>query len=328
MDISVIVPVFNVGKYLVRCLDSICKQSFSGTFEVITVDDASTDNSLTLLKEYAKSDDKVIIIEHNVNKKLSVTRSTGMKAATGDYIIHVDSDDWLLPNALETLFCKSKETNADVIVYGYCIEDIKGIRKNIEGNKSALFTTNKIKVQNHFLGTVVNKMVRRKLTWDMIYGLDYINSGEDIIYNTEILIRATNIFIYPHCLYVYFQHFLSITNSINAKSMLEGRIILLKLLHKLFSTYPQSDLNPDLILCKFEKIIIGFSFQYWLTKQREKLKTDEIIDAFQLFQSMSSERIFVINSVLTDKKQSVYYTLKYFGVKYVFYQILKSFLKR
>jgi len=162
-NISVIVPVYNVEKYLVRCLDSIVKQQFSGTYEVIAVEDASSDNSLQILKKYQNNEDRLIIIEQGVNKKLSVARATGMDAATGDYIMHVDSDDWLLPGALEGLFKRCTETNADVIVFNYAREDSEGKRTLVDCIKKEMITTNKIQVQPHFFGTVVNKIVKRSL---------------------------------------------------------------------------------------------------------------------------------------------------------------------
>ena len=72
-NLSIIVPVYNVEKYLVRCLDSIFVQNFSGTFEVIAVDDASTDNSLEILKSYSKNESRLKIIEHKSNKNLSIS---------------------------------------------------------------------------------------------------------------------------------------------------------------------------------------------------------------------------------------------------------------
>lgn len=128
-DISIIIPVYNVEKYLIRCLDSVFKQKFSGSIEVIAVDDASTDNSLSLLYEYQKEENRLQIVEHKVNQKLSVARLTGMKKSTGEFVMHVDSDDWLQDNSLESLYLKCREVDADVVVYNYIKEDSFG--KNI-----------------------------------------------------------------------------------------------------------------------------------------------------------------------------------------------------
>ena len=94
MFFSVIVPVYNVEKYLKECVDSILKQTFTD-FELILVDDGSTDNSPALCDEFAKNDSRVKVI-HNKNGGASVARNTGMKAAQGRYLINIDSDDYFL----------------------------------------------------------------------------------------------------------------------------------------------------------------------------------------------------------------------------------------
>jgi glycosyltransferase involved in cell wall biosynthesis len=193
-------------------LDSIFNQDFSGSFEVITIDDASADRSLEILYEYQKKEPRLLIIEHDTNKKQSIARSAGMKAAQGDYIMHVDSDDWLLPGALSRLHKKIQETESDVLVFNYVIENIRGDRTLVGKIKKELFTDDKLKVQSHFYGATVNKIVKRSLTENMISGEDSINHGEDLLYSIEILLRAKIICIIPEAYYVYFQNTSSITH--------------------------------------------------------------------------------------------------------------------
>ena len=181
INISVIVPVYNVEKYLTRCLDSIFNQQFSGTFEVIAVDDCSTDNSLKLLYDYQCNEKRLTVIAHNRNKKLSIARSTGMKVAKGMYIMHVDSDDWILPNTFEKLFEKCNETNADVLVFNYRRENDQGQRYSNNEIKNNYVTNDKLKAQKYFFGATVNKIVKKELN----YGCDkYENKNE--IHNPHI----------------------------------------------------------------------------------------------------------------------------------------------
>ena len=91
---SVIVPVYNVEKYIKQCLDSIKFQTFKD-FEVICVDDCSTDNSAKIVEEYVQKDSRFKLIRHEQNKGVSAARNTALDAATGEYIIFVDSDDWV-----------------------------------------------------------------------------------------------------------------------------------------------------------------------------------------------------------------------------------------
>jgi glycosyltransferase involved in cell wall biosynthesis len=215
MDISIIVPVYNVDKYLERCLDSLLNQQFCGTFEVIAVDDASTDNSQFILKTYHEKDNRLRIITHEENKKLSIARRTGMRASSGDYIMHVDSDDWLLPQALENLFKKCKDTDADVIVFNYLREDNRGKQSLVQNIKKPLFTTDKLKVQKHFFGASWNKIVKKRLTENMSYGDIAVNYTEDLVYSSEILFRAKTICLLPENYYVYYVNPASIIGANN-----------------------------------------------------------------------------------------------------------------
>ncbi len=101
MVFSLIIPVYNVEKYLRACLDSVLNQSFSD-WEAVCVNDGSTDGSAVILKEYAVKDTRFRVVEQP-NAGLSAARNTGMKNATGDYVLFLDSDDWLETDALETL---------------------------------------------------------------------------------------------------------------------------------------------------------------------------------------------------------------------------------
>lgn len=101
MRFSVIIPVYNVEKYLRDCLNSVLNQTF-GDWEAVCVNDGSTDHSGEILSEYAAKDCRFKVLTQS-NEGLSSARNTGMGAAQGDYILFLDSDDWLEPNALEIL---------------------------------------------------------------------------------------------------------------------------------------------------------------------------------------------------------------------------------
>ena len=92
--ISVIIPVYNVEKYLRECLDSLLNQTFKD-IEIICVNDGSTDGSLNILNEYASKDSRFIIINQN-NQGLSAARNNGLNVAKGDYVAFLDSDDYIL----------------------------------------------------------------------------------------------------------------------------------------------------------------------------------------------------------------------------------------
>ena len=117
--VSVLVPVYNVEKTLDRCLQSILNQTFKD-FEIILIDDGSTDNSGALCDKYVQEHNNIRVI-HKENEGLGPTRNAGINAAVGDYIYHCDSDDWLKEDLLEKAYNTAVKTDAQVVIFGYDI---------------------------------------------------------------------------------------------------------------------------------------------------------------------------------------------------------------
>ena len=110
--VSIIVPVYNVEKYLEKCLDSLVNQSLHD-IEIICVNDGSKDDSLDILEKYAKKDSRIKIINKQ-NQGLSAARNDGLKVAAGEYVGYVDSDDWVDLNFYEKLYESAKKYNAEI----------------------------------------------------------------------------------------------------------------------------------------------------------------------------------------------------------------------
>lgn len=113
--ISVIIPVYNTERFLRQCLRSVLRQSHRN-LEVIVVNDAGPDRSLEILKEFEQKDSRLLLLENPENIGLSRSRFRGMEHASGKYIAHVDSDDWLPKNALEKLVVRAEQDDADVVL--------------------------------------------------------------------------------------------------------------------------------------------------------------------------------------------------------------------
>lgn len=121
MKLSVIVPVYNMAAEgrLRFCLDSLINQTIAD-YEIIAVDDASTDNSLEILREYAGTySEKVRVLAHEANRRQGGAKNTGLKAATGEWIGFIDSDDWVTPDYYEKLLKRAEETGADMVGCDY-----------------------------------------------------------------------------------------------------------------------------------------------------------------------------------------------------------------
>jgi len=114
--LTIAVAVYNTGKYLRDCMDSVVNQTYQN-LEIICVNDCSTDNSLEILEEYAAKDTRIKIITNEKNLGLGVVRNIGMDVVHGVYILFIDSDDWLDLTACEKLISKAKENDADVMFF-------------------------------------------------------------------------------------------------------------------------------------------------------------------------------------------------------------------
>lgn len=114
---SILIPVYNVDRYLSFCLDSICSQSYTN-FEVIAVNDGSTDQSAEILQKYADKDQRIVVI-NSENKGVSAARNSAIQKASGDYIWMVDADDLIAPDALMTLFNVIEKTLPDIVTFRY-----------------------------------------------------------------------------------------------------------------------------------------------------------------------------------------------------------------
>lgn len=159
--VSVIVPVYNVEKYLHRCIDSILSQTFTD-FELLLIDDGSKDASGIICDKYAQKDSRVQVF-HKKNGGVSSARNTGLDNAQGDYIVFCDSDDWIEPTMYEELYNKAVVDNADIV---YC--NIKMIFSNYDNiyNAAEFSLERKVLIGNYITSIwtcLVNMIVKREL---------------------------------------------------------------------------------------------------------------------------------------------------------------------
>lgn len=328
IDVSVIIPVFNSEKYLVRCLDSVFNQVFSGKFEVIVVEDFSTDNSLQLLKNYKKNKPELRLVEHKKNKTLAQARTSGLKIAKGEYIMHVDADDLLLPNSIHNLYNKCLEHNLDVLVSNYITQDDTGEIKNIQIIKNDFETKNKISIQKYFYGPCWNKIVKRSILTDMVYTKSNLQSAEDLIYSTEILLKANKIGFTTYYSYCYFKNEDSITNSISPKNYLDSQIEILKSIDSLIKTYSPNKLIKDNIFNYFEKWIHLSICKLLFFNNSKSLLIIEIFENLFELKILKPERVHRISKSIGSKWYNLLTINKFFGSRYLLSLITKILINK
>lgn len=197
--VSVIVPIYNVERFLERCFESIINQTYK-YFEIIAIDDGSTDNSAAILDEMAQKDSRIKAV-HQKNAGVAVTRNNGMKLAQGEFILFVDSDDTISPLGMERLVKKAVESDLD-IAYG------AGFRISITG-KVAVPTNKPENLHDKVLSgpEYMEKAIRSKSynngVWNKLYRRCFLidnelwfNEGlvyEDILWSPQVFLKAKRV---------------------------------------------------------------------------------------------------------------------------------------
>ena len=216
--ISVIIPVYNVEKYLHRCLDSVIAQTYQN-LEIICVDDGSIDESGKICDQYAVRDARIKVI-HQENQGLSAARNRGLDAADGEYIAFVDSDDYILEGMYKKMLDKLLDYSVDLCVcqWQYEFSDGRQVvkKKNIDptiyGCKTSLEFARFLYRGNYENGVVVaawNKLYRRALL-DKIRFEGRIH--EDEAFNGRIMAKNISVYVMEEQFYVYAQNGDSLTN--------------------------------------------------------------------------------------------------------------------
>lgn len=133
--VSVIIPVYNVSRYLPQCFDSVISQTYRN-LEIIVIDDGSTDDSGIICDQYAEKDDRIHVI-HTDNRGLASARNLGLENVSGEYISFIDSDDWIEPQTIETFIGAALKTEADIVIARTCSEYVGGtVHRPMEKNDS------------------------------------------------------------------------------------------------------------------------------------------------------------------------------------------------
>lgn len=219
IKISIIVPVYNVEKYLRRCIESIIYQSLKD-IEILIVNDASPDNSLKIIQEYMKKDKRIILINKEKNEGLASARNSGLKIAKGEYILHIDSDDWIEQDYFKDIYDLAIKNKSDIVVSDFYTDygGEKIIYRTDQYGKTGEELNKREVIEN--LGNrgsayaVWNKLVKREIYENnKIKFLDGISAGDDLLV-TPILFYNSNKIIKLSKAYL---HYMQNPNSITKK---------------------------------------------------------------------------------------------------------------
>ena len=239
--VSVIVPVYNAAKYLPQCLESLLAQTYAN-FEVICIDDGSTDNSLQILEDYQQKDLRIKFFSKK-NGGPSLTRNYGMKKAKGEYVCFLDSDDFVDSAFLEIMLKEIQD--ADVVVCSY--QDVDANGEFSPDKKELAYTVKRWRAPEYFskskdMGlTVWGKLYRRSI----LEGYEFDENcffSEDVLFHSAVFAQNLKLNVFDAPL-VYYRH--TPNSLLHAKASVRKVMSLLVVAEKISLAYKNSSLWPD-----------------------------------------------------------------------------------
>lgn len=254
--ISVIVAVYNVEKYIGRCIESIQKQTLTD-WELILVDDCSPDNSDAVIQEYVKHDKRITVLHQNENHGPMVARRRGDETASGDYITYCDGDDMLPEEALELLYFAAQKSNADIVSGNMVYVKTNGSKEMIKNylkygnNKKAVF---KSLLRGDFHHNLCGKLFKASILKDFSYRpYDHFTNGEDGYVFYLAVNHIENCVQIDEPVYYYMQNMQSSTNVRLNENAIKSICVLNKTKNDIVSLYPElkADLQKHItnVLC-------------------------------------------------------------------------------
>lgn len=220
--ISIIVPVYNVEKYLEKCLNSLINQTYKN-LEIICVNDGSKDNGLAILKEYQAKDERIVVIDKQ-NEGASIARNVALERVTGDYLMFVDSDDWIEENTCEIALKTIHEESADLVMWPYVKEySDTSQKKEIFNEDKIVFDKERTKELHRRLFGLMEKELKHPenadalcTIWGKLYKTSFIKNNkigffdikkigsyEDGLFNIEVFANLEKV-VYIN---EYFSHY-------------------------------------------------------------------------------------------------------------------------
>ena len=321
--ISVIVPVYNVAQYLEKSIASIQKQTYQN-LEIILVDDGATDESGRLCDSIAEQDDRVSVL-HKKNEGLSQARNDGMKQAHGDYLIFIDSDDYIHPEMIKNLYEQLVKEEADVSSCGVMNVYANGESPQSE-NQDAYFVCDSQTFLREYLigekipGTICNKLIKKKIATQLTFpkGLIY----EDAYYHFDLIKLTKKYVVNTKPYYYYFHRGDSITTKPYAEKDLVYIDIYQKFYNEVMKNYPDLKdaaffrlayahffiLDKMLLIENYEEIKEYPTIYHFLKKHAFSIfknpifRTGRRISALALFLNIRLYRILLLKNIEQSRK--------------------------
>ena len=207
--VSILIPIYNVEKYLGKCLDSVFSQTYKNV-EYVFVDDCSTDNSYDVLMSSIEQNNipeyKYTIVSHKQNEGIAVSRADCIANAKGEYVQFVDSDDWIEPDMTETLVEATKSSQIDLVGCYFIKDFLSGKQTRHSENYSQSCAENMVLCINYDISTVLWKMLIRRSLFSYFKITPHVDIVEDYIISVKLYFYANSFAVVDKYMYHYVQY--------------------------------------------------------------------------------------------------------------------------
>ena len=209
LKVSILIPIYKVEQYLEKCLDSIFTQTYKN-IDYVFVNDCSPDNSLQVLKDtickHGIDKNRYVIINHEQNEGIAVSRADCIKYATGDYVLFVDSDDWIEPDMVQTLLDATDNGQIDIVGSDISNDFLNGVVTYYNEKYAGTCRENLIKCLNYDITTVLWKLLIKRRLFDNFTITPHVDIVEDYIISVKLYYYAKSFKAVPKAMYHYVQY--------------------------------------------------------------------------------------------------------------------------
>ena len=310
--VSVIIPIYNVSAYLSRCMESVFAQTYRN-IEIIAIDDGSTDDSLSILKQYKDSRLKII---SKPNGGLSSARNEGLKYMKGDYVTFVDSDDWIDQNMIEIMVSKASKYSADIVsvdelvTNGMVNDNIGKGYDLVYYDKDCLSQLLSMKVKSYTWGKLYKRYIFDNQDCVFPEGLNY----EDIATSYKFFLQCKTLVVIKKYLYFYYQRANSI---VRTKRLIEVKSMLNHL-------NEMQSYNIDNPFWGYYKLKIFYGVYVYLNRLPRNVKSSKEYKSLLLSLNKTRKQIVLENPLLWYIKQKDFYKVFLVKTKLMFTKNLQN----
>ena len=319
VQLSVIVPVYNMEKYLDICMSSLVNQTYKN-IEIIVVDDGSTDNTKKILKEYTNK--KNIKLLFKQKEGVSISRNTGIKISTGDYITFLDADDWLEYNTIEKIVNCKEDMNVDIVRYNYYINYNEIEQTEINMKIDSKDKNCKLKINNKIINYFINGSIEGYV-WLLLIERSSIPSFdssislmEDFIFILELIRNAKTICFFDKCLYHHYSNQDGISRTThNIEDRINDIVEVTTKANKILLSYKDNNIDIEKFNLQQANLIYIFFFRIIDNNKSKDINLEKIVweSLIKFINSIDLKKIGIKRKIalILIKKQK-FKVLKYY----------------